>query len=254
MLYFIMGILMPKNSQLLELSVPNGGSFYCLEETPLFESNGRAVIFLHGLGENRTGLNYLFHELSRGLTAEGFVVYRFDLGGRGESELPLSLSIWKKQLECVKTLLKERYSKIHLIARGAASLLLPSTLNPIHIAIGPVIVDFFLKQYLSISVEECKKNWIPKADINRCSKRDYFWTLLGVEAECLGGFYISRAFLTEMRNALNPIPKEWAVIYAGKGCPISIPSHANYLPDCHPLFFHENDRKILLKKIIEILE
>lgn len=45
-----------------------------------------AIIFFHGLMDDRNGINYMSIQHAKYLTAAGFLVYRFDFRGCGESE------------------------------------------------------------------------------------------------------------------------------------------------------------------------
>ena len=44
------------------------------------------IIFLHGLMDDRNGINYMSIQHAKYLTAAGYIVYRFDFRGCGESE------------------------------------------------------------------------------------------------------------------------------------------------------------------------
>lgn len=227
-------------------------SFYCLEEQPIGSPNGKAIIFLHGLGENRTGLNYLFHELSLGLRTEGYAVYRFDLAGCGESSLHPSIKIWKDQLESIKNFTR-KYTHVHMISRGVSSILLPLKDHSVNIAIGPISETLFNKQLPLIPVEEHLHLWIPAAEQKMTSETESFWSGLGVEAGCLGGFYLPKTFIEELKLCIFPTPSEVKVILPGRTSHIPLSSQTYHLPDCHPLFFPMKDRRILLNKIKEIL-
>lgn len=237
-------------SQLIEFRLEEG-LFYCLEEFSSHASNGRAIVFLHGLGENRSGLNYLFHELSEQLTSDGFAVYRFDLAGCGESSLPLSFQLWRKQLTAVEKYL-EKFQAIHLVARGVSSYLLPKDQMG-HIAIGPIVSHFFCEYYPQIPIEQHDKWWIPQINESSSPERDCFWFGLGIEAGCLGGFYLTRKFLIELQQAIFPIPNEWTIIYSGNNWPYSLPSWAHLLSECHPLFVYQDDRVILYNQLTRLL-
>lgn len=236
--------------QLIELRVEEG-PFYCLEELPFHSSNGKAIIFLHGIGENRSGMNYLFHEMSEKLTSEGFAVYRFDLAGCGESSLKLSFQLWQKQLTAVIEYL-EKYQAIHLIARGLSTFLLPKSQSG-HIAIGPIADHYFHEQYPQIPIEQNDVLWIPQIEDLPNREKEYFWFGLGAEAGCLGGFVLTKEFLKEIERAIFPIPQEWTVIYSGKEWPYALPTWAHILPGCHPLFFYQQDRTLLCNKLIRLL-
>lgn len=242
-------IMQPK---LIELNACEIGSFYCLEEKSIGLPNGRAIVFLHGLGENRAGLNYLFHELSLGLRREGYAVYRFDLAGCGESKLGLSIHTWKTQVDALLYLLGS-YDKIHFISRGVSSLLIPQNYSTsVNVAIGPLMSTLFLQQYTKIPIEHRNDLWVPLPEIPPI-EREYFWYSLGVEAGCLGGFYLPNKFLEELNQFTGYSNKGCKTIISGKDWPVALPTDADYLPDCHPLFFFQKDRRILLNKLIRTL-
>ncbi len=237
---------------LVQLTLSDKHSFYCLEEGPIRSSNRKAVIFLHGLGENRTGLNYLFHELSLGLRSLGYAVYRFDLAGCGESSLDFSINIWRDQLEAVKNL-GQKYSQVHLISRGISRVLLSQSDKNINIAIGSISRALFYQQIPLIRLEEHPDKWIPSEEKKMSPETESFWSGLGVEAGCMGGFYLPKTFIEELKHCISLPQQKVEKIFSGK-MPSVLSSQEHYLPNCHPLFFHMNDRKNLLNKIKEILE
>lgn len=98
------------------------GSFRALLQAPLGCPRGW-VIFVHGLGECRSGTNYLLRELSDELIDHGWVTVRFDLGGLGDSELPLDYDVWRKQLAAVCGLVPDN-EVLHLLGRGSGCCLL----------------------------------------------------------------------------------------------------------------------------------
>lgn len=228
--------------RLVEFPFDEGRLFYCLEELPQVSPNDSAVIFLHGLGENRAGLNYIFSEIGEGLRRVGYSTYRFDLGGCGESTLPLSVSIWKKQLETVLAF-AQFYKKIHIIARGVSSVLLTEE-HSHSVAVGPITKQQVIKQLSTLAVDE--EEWIISKQEDK-----KFWYSMGLEAGCLfwGPFH---TLVKELQELDHPLPEKCRVIYGGhfEG---TFPSSAYCLSECHPLFLYQADRQILLNELIEVL-
>lgn len=203
-------------------------SFCYLKEIPS-SPNGKSILFLHGLGESRSGINYLFKELSMGLMDRGYSVYRFDLGGCGDSPLPLSLSVWKKQLY----FLLDSFSIV--IARGLSSILLPLE-GKKSISLRPFSKEHFMRTYPLIPALTIDGKWIPDVHHSVTEKEEMFWFNLGVEASCFGGLSLP----LEMIKEIEMFP-------AKSGSIVLDP------PDCHPLFLFQKDRQLLLEKLVEIL-
>lgn len=238
---------------LLKLPLEGNDLFYCVEENPIGYSNGKAVIFLHGLGENRSGLNYLFQELSSGLTNQGYTVYRFDLAGCGESYLNHSIKTWKKQLQSVEVVTKKHFCT-HIISRGISKVLLTDNECSVHIAIGAISEDFFNLHLPLVPIADHSTWWIPIQEKNLTRSREFFWYGLGVEAGCLGGFYLPKAFVEEIKSYFPLVSSKIRSIMPVNTDKVFIDSPSCALSDCHPLFFHANDRKKLLHEIIKIIK
>lgn len=221
------------------------GSFSLLEEGICREES---VVFLHGLGENRTGVNYLFRDLSRALQ-NSYTVYRFDLAGCGDSTLPLSMSLWEKQIETLQKKHLGKYRKTHWISRGLSACLLPED----GIAIAPPIPGFILETLPKIPLEPGQKNWTPLGGSRTLSpSEEAFWHLLGVEAGCLGGFSADRRFI-ETLSERTLSTRSRRILYSKNGWPFSLPIEAKPINATHSLFLFEQDRKILSKTLYEML-
>lgn len=221
------------------------GSFFLLEEGSL---QREAVVFLHGLGENRTGVNYLFRDLSRALQ-NSFTVYRFDLAGCGDSALPLSLSLWEKQLDSLQKSHLAKHRKVHWISRGISACLLPDE----GIAIAPPIAAFILETLPKIPLEPGQKNWTPLGGPRILSPtEEAFWHLLGVEAGCLGGFSADRSFIQTL-SAQTLSTRSGRILYPKHGWPFPLPAQAKTIDARHSLFLFEQDRINLSKTLHEML-
>lgn len=60
------------------------------------------IIFYHGLMDDRNGINYMSIQQAKYLTAAGFIVYRFDFRGCGESEGSFYDLTFTRQIEDAK--------------------------------------------------------------------------------------------------------------------------------------------------------
>jgi len=222
--------------------------FYLLQEGEEKES---AIVFCHGLGENRTGINYLFRDLSRGLQTS-HSVYRFDLAGCGDSTLPLDLSLWEEQLAQIQRELSIKHKTIHLVARGLSSFLLPQE----GIAINPPIADFVLEQIDQIPLEFHSTAWAPLGNRSIDEKEEVFWYLLGVEAGCLGGFRLNPTSLKQL-NQKTLSTSSCKTLYCGQilntlGKGHNLSPHI-LLKEAHPFFLFQKDRLTLCIQIKELL-
>lgn len=232
--------------KLIKLSLQDGQCFYCLEELPSARYKNEAVILLHGLGENRAGINYLFTELSEGIRRAGYAVYRFDLGGCGESLLPLSLQIWKQQIDTILTLTRS-YRVVHMAGRGISSVLLFAGKGK-KIAIGPMQHSLLAKQLPKVVINS--DNWVSTRKEENLEEES-FWYSLGVEAGCLFWGALGD-FMNELNEEVTSIPGDWSVVWGGRHV-VPLPAQTCHLTDCHPLFLYQADRQILLKELVEIL-
>lgn len=205
--------------------------FPLLEHRPKTTSNMEACIILHGLGENRCGIHYLHRELSESLVECGFTVFRFDLAGCGDSSMTLSFKNWKDQLQKVIDFLSS-FEQVHLIARGISSLLLSQHSRGKTIAINPPEPSLFFAQVDRIPLEPIEDLWVPKFSLISVEE-EQFWTSLGVESSCLGGFCLSRGFVDEIKREMT----EWNGLQIKK----------------NSLFLLEAERKELIGKIYELL-
>jgi len=230
----------------------NDAYFYVLEHQPIFKKKNEAVIFLHGLGESRIGFNYLYKDLSDGLNTDGYTTYRFDLGGCGNSTLPLSIEIWSAQLETLIQHLNE-YSKIHIVARGTAALILNKHTTGHYIVLNPPVRDFILSMIDKIPAERNDLMWIPHGIFPKNVSNEYFWFNLGVESRCLGGFYLTNSFLDEIKNNQFKHSSTWQIIFSGDSWPIEVIEPSIKMKNCHPLFLYQKDRTCLLEKIKYLL-
>jgi hypothetical protein len=199
-----------------------------------------AVLFIHGLGENRTGIHYIFTELARALCEEGYDGFQFDLVGCGESLSPLLLDNWLYQIEMILQRLS-LYQKVHIVGRGIARTLLPSPFKR-----GDVILfnscplDVFTKGIKELSAH-CtwdKERIYPLP--SRSGITDRFWFELGVEPECIGGLSVPFSFFKHLEESLQrPLSREYTLL---SPCEFK-----------DPLYRFQSDRKKAFHHILEVL-
>ncbi len=227
-------------------------SFYCMVERP---RKGAAapdgVFLLHGLGEDRSGHNYLWSQMARRLVSDGSTVYRCDLAGMGDSLLPLDLDLWARQLDALGGLGQD-HDRIHVVARGAARCIVPDNwrrgtvvaLRPC----GPRDVDTGLGSALGRAV--CGQVRPVPGDVGPEESR--FWTALGTEVRAIGGASVSAFFLTQVASRTTPCPSCWTVLAAVHDAD-RVPEEAILLDTPSSLFLLEADRGQVLELVTRAL-
>lgn len=238
------------NPELLKCSLGKRESFYVLKESSGNMCINEALIFLHGLGENRSGINYLFKELAQGLTKNGVTTYRFDLSGCGDNDSPLSISRWRNQLEVVQEITAS-YKRVHFLGRGTGSIILPK--SPLSIALNPFSKEYFLNWVDKILLNLNEIDWTPIPNYCVGQDEDFFWANLGIESGCLGGFHIPQKFLEELKTNLE-ISAEWNIFFGGNYIPFDKSEFSYKSVGLHPLFMLQQDRELLLRELIKLLQ
>lgn len=230
----------------------SSSAFNVLHHFPWKSEKEEAVVLLHGLGESRSGLNYIFHDLSRKCIDLGFHTFRFDLGGCGESTLPLSLDVWEIQIQKLIPFLK-RYKKVHWIARGISLACIPlHNQRGKTLALSPPLPGVLRELLPDVPwVRKDDKFWVPATE-NLNDRAMAFWHLLGVEAECLGGFTISPEFLESLLSRSWENTPGLKAFFGNSGVKIPDSSFHELWKDCHPMFRYEKDRHKLKEKLTQL--
>jgi hypothetical protein len=228
----------------------SGYPFYCLEETvPVADSPG--VLLLPGVGENRSGHNYIFVELSRSLARDGFTCFRLDLAGLGDSLLPLDIAIWRRQFTLV-TQLAAGHRPLHVVARGAAALAVPSDFvaGTVVLLRPPSIADFEGAETLA-STSQCGLIKPRQGGLSAMEER--LLTALGVETRVVGGLVLTNSFLEEAAQITARLPAHWIRLFASEDrdeTPLG-----THLSDVHtPLFLRASDREAVLRAVSDLLQ
>lgn len=246
---------MSQSSEIIEFHHHNI-KWFGLLETCISDCNNTppslGIIFLHGLGENRTGLNYIFSQISRKLADAGCKTIRFDLAGLGESMLPLSISIWKEQYKEVYTLLRNECKEIWTICRGTGCLAIPEGEYGKIFALNPCSPEIF---------NQTKKNILSKEidgiiEPNTKSAVEYykFWNNLGVETESIGGLRISADFFESIDHYVNSLQSNYYYICTNSEIGIYDSSTQLTVLGEDSLFRMENERNMLIDYFLKGVE
>jgi len=235
------------------IRVPINGfdhSFWVLFH-PAQEEHNRAVIFLHGLGENRAGLNYIFSEIAERLQSENIATFRFDLAGCGESTLPLDLNLWYAQISAIRELAAD-YSRIAVICRGAGTYAIANlwTNGPV-VAIAPSQRAPF-EAILPHIRQTFKTGDVTPQQGTLSTAEEQFWCNLGVEVASIGGLSVPLSFLEQLDGAVGRYNPDWFYIFP-ENTPRTLPG-CILVPDADPLFATQRDREILATVVSRILE
>lgn len=235
----------------LDLSRPEGGSFWALHYEAVPRAN-RAVMFLHGLGENRSGLNYIFRELAEYVQALGWATYRFDLAGCGESTFPLDLRIWEAQVHAVRQV-ASHHSRIAIVCRGAGCCAVPEDWphGPV-IALAPAQSVLYEEGLASIR-EGAPDGWTRPQQGLLTEAEHRFWTNLGVEAGCIGGLVVPLAFLEQVGAAFRQPRRGWNQVFPEALADLA-PASSKVLLKAAPLFAFARDRSGLAGLLEKFLE
>ncbi|MEX2256235.1 MAG: dTMP kinase [Acidimicrobiia bacterium] len=221
---------------LQSVALADGREFTCLVDRPPSPARG-AVLFLSGLGEDRSGHNYLFSELSRTVVEAGYEALRFDFGGQGDSLLPLDLDIWREQFDRVLALVTNPYGPVHVVLRGAARAAVADRYDRGYVvALRPAEPgDFGASSQRVRSRSLCGLLKLRPDDVDR--EEAEFWTALGVEVRAIGGLFVADEFLAQLLASIRPVPSSWVVPR----------------PSGDPLFLLESSRKALAEKLSKLL-
>ncbi|RWQ71104.1 hypothetical protein [Bacillus cereus] len=169
--------------EIIELSI-NSQNFNVILSP---QKNPDAILFLHGLGEDRTGINYFFANAEKVQFQRGFSVCRFNWSGLGEDLGDLNLDIWKSQLKEVLKYLKGRFRKIHIIARNICRIFFdaPYKLGDLCL-IGHSHPCFFENSILNQFCNENNLIIVSQKD-SYSLVEELHWTNLSFETSSIGG-------------------------------------------------------------------
>lgn len=224
------------------LLLSNDG-FYVLEERCDREAR-EAVLLLHGLGENRSGINYMFVEMSKAIRQKGFDVYRLDLAGLGESLLPLDVARWVEQVKWIIGQRRKRYENLHIVARSSGILAAPFDDEAVGtvIAIQPPryhVFSYWMEQEMSEA----------RNDSEAKIGREEFWLNLGVEPGLADGRFFSKGFFRQLSESIANIPYSRTVCITNG---YTVPTDRLYLlTGADPLYRYQHERAALIRIILK---
>jgi hypothetical protein len=224
--------------RLERLRVP-AGAFYALVHVPAGPARG-AVVFAHGLGECRSGTNYLLRELGDELVAADLATIRFDLAGLGDSALPLDLGLWREQLAAACDLAAALVEgPLHLLGRGSGCCVLRGVdVDGTVVALRPPLARDL---EVSMSLEpEADGRLRPSATDEPDEVR--LWESLGVEVPLIGGLEVPHALLGAL-EPWRPLPGSATIVPAFELG--DAPPGALAVENADRLFMHKRDRVAL---------
>lgn len=241
--------------EFIDISTPGGEPFQALfwKGHQSDSCRNEAVVFFHAVGENKSGLNYLFQEMAEEAHKAGFDSYRFDLSGSGESLGALSLLAWINQLQALSPHLSA-YHKVHAVARGTGSILLSHyPFNGEMIAVGPPIKRIFEENLANLRFDKLSDTLVTPLQQGQSIEEENFWYNLGAEAGCIGGLMLPLAFLDQVHQSLDPIPSHWHTYYSDRVAAALELTNAVIVKGAHPLFWFASDRAFLKNELIRII-
>jgi hypothetical protein len=205
------------------------------------------ALFLHAIGENRTGNNYLLAELAHACAAAGVASVRFDLPGCGENRGRLTAAAWDARVAVVSGAVDTRYAQlpVHWIARGLSAAFLPvAGGSGLRIALNPpdpAALDDALAGVQS-TLAPCQPVTAPEASM---------WRAIGAEPNLIGGLRVPTATLRDMCRRLDDRRWDLAVVAAGSDGPTGRAAFRMSTDDV--LFRFESDRAAIAVLIPRLL-
>ncbi|MDG4788039.1 hypothetical protein O7626_19190 [Micromonospora sp. WMMD1102] len=204
------------------------------------------VVLLHGLGENRTGNNYLFRDLADGCLRAGFAAVRFDLPGCGESRQEMDIRAWDLRIAEVTAAI-DRWSPgttVHWVARGLSGGLLPDRPGDrLRVVLSPPSSAELLSRLPADATTLRPRIPLPADEVA-------LWTALGAEPNLVGGLRVPVDLVRALAERLTPARYDLAVLpaedpVAGPAVPLSTAGPSVRMATADPLFRFESDRVAL---------
>ncbi|AST93560.1 MULTISPECIES: hypothetical protein [Sutcliffiella] len=212
------------------------------------------MLFIHGLGEDRTGINYFFASEAKKLYRMGYSTCQFNLIGLGDENGIPNLETWVNQLDLVLRFLTSSFPNILIIARGICRVLFStSTYNGKIILLGHSNKNDYDLSYINRYIDN---DWVkvPQNDVYS-TKEEKFWLNLAVETSSIGGLHLPLSLFQQLESKLT---KKCYVDYLfslGDEKKDSTLFYRNSIsfPNVDPLLRKEVEREIVSQKISEVL-
>lgn len=158
--------------------------------------SGTAALILPGMGEPRTGINYLWSELARALSEHEVSCLRPELSGCGNAPGSKSARMWRQQTAAAVDHLRQSATRVVVIARGSSALVVPASVGPQdQIALRPAgraalgrLLDANGSRPCFTPARLVRDGFHPDVED------------LGVESRCAGGFDCPTETLTELHE------------------------------------------------------
>lgn len=218
---------------------------------PVGEPTG-SVVIAHGIGENRTGNNYLLRALADACARTGLAAFRFDLPGHGESTLtgghPDAYGLVRAVAETAGGLVPGR--PVHWVARGLSAALLPAgdggveTGAGLRVALSPPDPAALLS-----ALDGAPALLTPTEPLGPAERQ--FWTAVGAEPNLVGGLSVPSELVGALVLGLRD--RRWDVAVAPPGTPPAITGPSVLVCGPDPLLRSEFDRAALSVLIPRLL-
>jgi hypothetical protein len=228
------------------LRVP-AGEFYALVHLPAGPARG-AVVFAHGLGECRSGTNYLLRELGDERVAASLATIRFDLAALGDSVLPLEPGLWREQLAAACDLAAAYVDgPLHLLGRGSGCCALRDLdVDGMVVALRPPLAHDLA---VGVSLEPDADGRLRPAATDEPDEVR-FWESLGVEVPLIGGLEVPHALIAAL-EPWRPVPGS-ATIFPAFELGDAPPGTLG-VEGADRLFMHKRDRVALRALVRRLL-
>jgi predicted alpha/beta hydrolase len=184
---------------------------YFLVRKPAGGSSSGAVLLVHGLGENRSGNNYLLSQLASRLAVSGLATVTFDLAGCGEDRRPADAGVWRRQVHVASALALDVSPgrPVHCVSHGTGAAVLPAAGNGRRVAISPPHETALLQ------IAEGARNGTVEVDLPLSGAAVELWRRAGTHPGLLGGLALPADLFTEIARGLAA--RHWDVELIGQG-------------------------------------
>lgn len=214
------------------------------------------LLFLHGVGEDRTGINYFFANQTVAQFQNGFSICRFNFIGLGDELGIPNLITWKQQLEEIIRYLRTSFASIHIIARNSARIFLdePNCFGRVYL-LGHSHPDHYDLSYL----DQYKTNdgWI---NVNQkevySEEEELHWQTLAVETSSIGGMYLPYRLFQQIHEQLKQ-PSYCDVLFSMGAKQVDetmICSREINIPSIDNLLRQKKEREIIGERLSEVIK
>ncbi|WP_240137664.1 hypothetical protein [Streptomyces sp. MUM 178J] len=159
------------------------------------------MLVLPGMGEPRSGINYLWAELARALTGQGIACLRPEMSGCGNDSGVQSPLEWRRQAAAAIAYLRTIANRVIVVARGASALTVPATSDYELVAVRPVGPETVRRLLSAVGIGQPFR---PADHVQ--GGFEVVIEDLGIESRCAGGIEYVPEVLCELELCAHQAP------------------------------------------------